>query len=113
MPLNPEAYLQHGILGGFILVLLVGLGMGFRLVTRLIDTLHDNSKEQVGALKCVEGAVERSIDRAEKRHSETVGIFLKNSQFVAETREALAQWTAHCRQHCGFSVNGISKKEDS
>lgn len=111
-PLNPETFLQHGILGGFILVLLVGLGMGFRLVTRLIDTLHTNSKEQVSALKSVENAVEKSIDRAEHRHSETLGTFLRSSQLVTETREALALWTAHCKQHCGFSANGVSKKEE-
>lgn len=90
---NPAPYLDHGILGGFILVLLVGLGMGFRLVTRLIDTLHSNSKEQVSALKSVEGAVEKSIDRAEQRHSETLATFLKHSQLLSDTREMLKKWT--------------------
>lgn len=116
IPLNPEAYLQHGILGGFILVLLVGIVMGFRLVARLIDTLQDNGKEHVSALKSVEGAVEKSISRADQRHNETINAFLRSGQLVTETREALAQWTLHCKQHCGFSANGLPggpKKEDS
>lgn len=111
MPLSPDTFLQHGILGGFVLVMLVGIGTTFRLINRLIDTLHENSKEQVGALLSVEQAVKESIVKAENRHTETLGTFLKSAQLVSETREALRRWTSHCKSHCGFSSNGAPEKD--
>ena len=92
MFLNPAPYLDHGVLGGFILVLLVGIGLGFRLINRLIDTLQCNSKEQVSALLSVEKAVKESIDRAEHRHHETLSTFLNHTQLLSETREAIRRW---------------------
>lgn len=110
MPLTPETFLQHGILGGFVLVMLVGIGTTFRLINRLIDTLHSNSHEQVGALLSVEKAVKESIDKAEHRHSETMTTFMKSANLIVETREALRKWTSHCSQHCGYTTNGSTRK---
>lgn len=98
---NPAPYLDHGILGGFVLIMLVGLGLGFRLVTRLIDTLHDNSKDQVGALKSVESAVKESIDKADQRHTETVGALIRYADSATEMRELVRRW-----------VNGATRPHD-
>lgn len=92
-PISPAPYLDHGILGGFVLVLLVSIGLGFRLVSRLIDTLQSNSKEQVSALLSVERAVKDSIDRAEHRHTEMLSSFLRYGTLMTETRELLLKWS--------------------
>lgn len=111
MTFGPDSFLQHGILGGFVLVLIVSISATFRLINRLIDTLHENSKEQVGALLSVERAVKESIDKAEHRHTDTISTFLKSANLIVETREALKRWTSHCRTHCGFPVNGTAEKD--
>lgn len=98
---NPASYLDHGILGGFVLVMIVGLSLGFRLATRLIDTLHENSKDQVGALKSVESAVKESIDKADQRHSETVSALIRYADSATEMRELVRRW-----------VNGSPRRHD-
>ena len=104
MPLNPAPFLDHGILGGFVLVLIIGLVMGFRLVNRLIDTLQSNSREQIAALMSVEKDVKDSIDKAESRHEETLAAYLRSTALVAETREALSKWSERCKGLCGHLI---------
>lgn len=111
MPYSPDAFLQHGILGGFVLVLLVGIATTFRLINRLIDTLQNTSHEQVGALLSVERAVKDSIIKSDQRHSETMSTFLKSASLINETRDALRRWTNHCSQHCGYPTNGLPRKD--
>lgn len=110
-PYSPDVFLQHGILGGFVLVMLVGIGTTFRLINRLIDTLHHTSREQVEALMSVEHAVKDSIVKSDERHSETMSTFLKSLSLISETREALRKWTNHCSQYCGYSTNGHARKD--
>lgn len=110
MQYNPDAFLQHGILGAFVLVLLVGIGTTFRLINRLIDTLQNTSHEQVGALMSVEQAVKDSIVKSDQRHSETMSTFLSSTSLINETRDALKKWTNHCSQHCGYPTNGFPVK---
>lgn len=93
MVFNPALYLDHGILGAFVLILVMGIGLGFKLINRLIDTLHHGLKEQVSALMSVEKAVHESIDKAERRHHETVGTFLRYTELMAETRDLLKKWS--------------------
>lgn len=104
---NPEAFLQHGILGGFVLVLLFSIAATFRLITRLIDTLQQNSKDQVTALHNVEHVVRESMGKADVRHADMMTTFIENAKVLLETRESVKMWAERCQDRgTWFSPNG-------
>lgn len=109
MSFNPDAFLQHGILGAFVLVLLFGITTTFRLISRLIDTLQHNSKEQVSALLSVEQAVKDSVLRADQRHSAMLNAFMENTRLLLDTREYVRTWITLSRKQ----RNGSGSESES
>lgn len=112
-PLNPEAYLQHGVLGGFVMVLLVGIFVTYKLVSRLIDALYKTSKEQVEALISVEKAVRDSIQKSESRHLELLGLFIVNSELISETNRIVKQWSSKITDYNGRFRNLDERRDNN